>query len=237
MAFPEVDIDPGPVWVAEGVGTRMKEVWRRFALGAALILAATNFQSCMHERKLVSITVQPPAATFLTPDPGGQIVFTALGNYIHPPDTRDITDRVTWATDVPGLIQINGGVVSPLVGCGIADISASLRDKGNLVIGYATVTVNDPTNPDCPGGSPTKGVLTVALTGSGTGTVTSSPGGINCPAAACGAQFNAGDTVVLTATPNTGSTFGGWTGCGSTNGTTCSVLIATGSTGVSVRFD
>jgi len=215
----------------------MKAVWRRCALGAALILTATNFLSCMHELKLVSITVQPPTATFLTPDTNGQIVFTALGNYIHPPDTRDITNKVTWATDVPQLIQINGGVVSPLGGCGIADISASLRDKGNLVTGYATVTVNDPTNPVCPGGSQTKGVLTVGLTGNGTGTVTSSPGGINCPTGACGAQFNVGDTVVLTATPDAGSVFGTWTGCDSTNGTTCSVLMPTGSTAVSVRFD
>ena len=214
----------------------MRVVWRWCALGAALILTAMNFLSCMHERKLVSITVQPPEATFLGPDTNSQIVFTALGNYIHPPDTRDITDRVTWATDVPQLIQINRGVVSPMGGCGIADISASLRDKGNLVTGYATVTVNDPTNPDCPGGSQTKGVLTVGLTGNGTGTVTSVPAGITCPGT-CGAQFNAGDTVVLTATPNTGSTFGGWTGCGTTNGTTCSVLIATGSTAVSVSFD
>jgi hypothetical protein len=217
----------------------MKEVWRRCALGAALMLSATNFLSCMHELKLVSITVHPAAFTFPTPDPNVQGVFTALGNYIHPPDTRDITDKVTWKTDVPQLIQINGGVVSPQPGnvCGIADVSASLQDNGNLVIGYATVTVNDPTNPLCPGGSQTKGVLTVGLTGNGTGTVTSSPGGINCPTGACGAQFNVGDTIVLTATPNAGSAFGTWTGCGSTNGNTCSVLIATGSTPVSVSFD
>jgi len=202
-----------------------------------MLLAVCMLLSCMHELKLVSITVKPPTATFLTPDTNGQIVFTALGNYIHPPDTRDITSKVTWATDVPQLIQINGGVVSPMGGCGIADISASLKDKGNLVIGYATVTVNDPTNPTCPGGSQTKGVLTVALTGNGTGTVTSVPAGINCPLEACGAQFNVGDTVVLTATPNPGSAFGAWTGCDSTNGTTCTVLIPTGSTAVSVRFD
>lgn len=215
----------------------MNERWLRGVLSAALMLAAMNFASCGNKRKLVSIAVQPPAGTFLTPDPNGQIVFTALGSYIHPPDTRDISNKVTWKTDIPQLIVINGGTVSPQPGnvCGIANLSASFQDGGNLVTGYATVTVDDPTNPICPGGSQTKGVLTVGLTGNGS--VTSVPGGINCPAGACGAQFNVGDTVVLTATPNAGANFGSWAGCTSTNGTTCSVLITIGSTNVSVTFN
>jgi hypothetical protein len=199
-----------------------------------MLLAVCMLLSCMHELKLVSITVKPPTATFLTPDINGKIVFTALGNYIHPPDTRDITDKVTWATDVPQLIQVNGGVVSPLGGCGIADISASLKDKGNLVIGYATVTVNDPTDPLCPGGSQTQGVVIVTLTGNGS--VTSVPAGITCPTQSCGALFNVLSTVVLTATPNTGFTFDNWAGCTSITGTTCSVLVTTGSTVVTATF-
>jgi List-Bact-rpt repeat protein len=209
----------------------------RYSLVAIMVLTAMNFVSCGHERKLVAISIQPPAATFLTPDPSGQIIFTALGTFIHPPDTRDITSQVTWQTDVPQLITISGGVVSPNSGCGIADISASLKDHGNLVIGFATVTVDDPTNPICPGGSQSKGVVTVALQGTGTGTVTSSPGGINCPTGACGAQFNVGDTIVLTATPNAGSTFGSWTGCTSANGNTCSVLVQIGNTNTVAIFN
>src|SRR5438552_12759586 len=86
-------------------------------------------------------------------------------------------------------------------GCGIADISAS-TDKGtapsgNLVIAYATVTVKDPSDPLCPGGTATEAVLTVAL--SGNGTVISSPAGIECPTTTCGAQFPKGSSVVLTA--------------------------------------
>ena len=217
----------------------MRVVWRRCALGAALILTAMNFLSCMHERKLVSITVHPAAFTFPTPDPAVQGVFTAFGNYIHPPDTRDITDKVTWKTDVPQLLQINGGVVSPQPGnvCGIADVSASMQDGGNLVIAYATVTVNDPTNPICPGGSQTRGILIVTLAGNGTGSVTSVPAGITCPTQACGALFNVGDTVVLTASPNTGSTFNNCAGCDSTSGTTCSILVPPGSTALTVTFD
>jgi hypothetical protein len=217
----------------------MKACRLSYILGVIVVLSAAYLASCGHERKLVGIAVQPPSATFLTPDPNGQIVFTALGTYIHPPDTRDITGKVTWKTDVPQLIAINGGVVSPQPGnvCGIADISASMNDGGNLVIGYATVTINDPTNPICPGGNNALGVVTVTLGGTAAGTVTSVPAGINCPAQTCGAQFTVGDTIVLTAAANSGHSFSGWSGCTSPAGNTCSVLVALGSTNVVATFN
>ncbi|MBA3454067.1 MAG: hypothetical protein H0T42_13315 [Deltaproteobacteria bacterium] len=66
--------------------------------------------------------------------------------------------------------------------------------------------------------------LTVTLAGpTGGGTVTSSPGTINCPAASCSQSFNFGTVVTLTATPALGHTFTGWTnGCSGT-ATTCQV--------------
>ena len=53
--------------------------------------------------------------------------------------------------------------------------------------------------------------LSVATTGTGSGAVTSSPGGINC-GTTCSADFSDGASVVLTATPSGGSTFDGWAG-------------------------
>ncbi len=53
--------------------------------------------------------------------------------------------------------------------------------------------------------------LTVSKAGNGTGTVTSVPAGINC-GADCTEGYNFGTQVTLTATPNTGSTFAGWSG-------------------------
>ena len=220
----------------------MKRSYIGLAMGLLVVVAVfLAFPSCGFERKLVEITIAPPTATFLTPDSTKQIVFSALGRYIHPPDTRDITSQVTWKTDVPQLVQVSGGVVSPQPGnvCGIADISASMSDGGNLVIGYATVTVDDPTNPICPGGSPTQAVVTVTLLGpTAAGTVTSVPGGISCPSGACGALFTTGSTMVLTATPNTGHTFVSWSGgCTTIAGTTCSILVPNGSTNVTATFN
>jgi Fe-S cluster biogenesis protein NfuA len=59
--------------------------------------------------------------------------------------------------------------------------------------------------------------LTVAKNGTGTGTVTSSPAGIDC-GATCTHTFTAGTMVTLTPTANTGSVFAGWSGACSGTG-------------------
>lgn len=69
--------------------------------------------------------------------------------------------------------------------------------------------------------SPTKYTLSVVKDGTGTGTVTSSPGGINC-GTACAYDFDENTSVTLTATPNSGSIFAGWGGACSGTGT-CTV--------------
>jgi len=60
--------------------------------------------------------------------------------------------------------------------------------------------------------------LMVSLAGTGSGTVTSNPAGINC-GTSCSASFNGGTQVTLTATPAAGSAFAGWSGACSGTGT------------------
>ena len=71
--------------------------------------------------------------------------------------------------------------------------------------------------------------LTVTPAGTGTGTVTSSPTGIAC-GATCSATFAGGTVVTLTATPNSGSTFGGWSGGGCSGTGTCAVTLSANTT-------
>jgi hypothetical protein len=67
--------------------------------------------------------------------------------------------------------------------------------------------------------------LSVNKSGTGTGTVTSSPSGIAC-GATCLASFNSGSTVTLTAAPDVNSTLGGWSGCDSASGMSCTVTMS-----------
>ena len=66
--------------------------------------------------------------------------------------------------------------------------------------------------------------LTVTKAGTGSGTVTSAPGGISC-GGDCSEGYANGTTVTLTAAAGTGSTFGGWSGGGCTGTGTCTVSM------------
>ncbi len=66
--------------------------------------------------------------------------------------------------------------------------------------------------------------LTVAPTGTGSGTVTSSPAGIDC-GATCSTSVPEGTVVTLTAVPAAGSTFDGW-GAACTGTALCTVTVS-----------
>jgi len=66
--------------------------------------------------------------------------------------------------------------------------------------------------------------LSIAKAGTGSGTVTSSPAGINC-GATCSASYSNGTSVTLTAAAASGSTFAGWSGACSGTAATCSVSM------------
>lgn len=72
---------------------------------------------------------------------------------------------------------------------------------------------------------PSQETLTVAPAGSGSGTVTSSPAGIDC-GGTCAAQFEQDTEVTLTATAAAGSTFAGWSGGGCSGSGTCTVTMS-----------
>jgi len=95
--------------------------------------------------------------------------------------------------------------------------------------GSSNVTVMDG------GAIPTSHTLSVVQEGSGSGTVTSTPTGINC-GTSCAASFTSGTTVSLAASPASGSQFTGWStncvGMGS-----CSVTLITSDEFVTATFN
>ncbi len=76
--------------------------------------------------------------------------------------------------------------------------------------------------------------LTVNKEGTGSGTVVSSPAGIEC-GATCSAGFETGKEVTLTASPAPGSTFTSWKKCGTVEGRVCKVTMSEAKT-VGAKF-
>lgn len=79
--------------------------------------------------------------------------------------------------------------------------------------------------------------LTVGKQGSGTGTVTSNPAGIDC-GLACQFAYQRGTIVTLTAVPDAGASFNDWHGgpCDNSSSLTCEVVMD-GDLTVSAHFD
>ncbi len=76
--------------------------------------------------------------------------------------------------------------------------------------------------------------LNISKSGTGTGSVTSNPAGINC-GTTCSSNYSSGSSVTLTATPASGSSFTGWSGaCTGTN--TC-VVTMNAATMVTANFE
>jgi uncharacterized repeat protein (TIGR02543 family) len=69
--------------------------------------------------------------------------------------------------------------------------------------------------------------LTVTKAGTGSGTVTSSPSGIDC-GTTCSYSFNYNTSIILTAAASTGSTFTSWGGTCSGSLSTCTVTMDSG---------
>jgi hypothetical protein len=74
--------------------------------------------------------------------------------------------------------------------------------------------------------APATGLQTLAVSKTGTGTVTTSPAGINC-GATCTTTYGTNTSVTLTATPGAGQTFVGWAGDCTGTSTTCNLTMST----------
>ena len=115
----------------------------------ALIAAATllfSLPSCGFNQHLVSITLQP-AGGFVFEGLNAQGQFTALGTYIHPPETKDITDSVVWSIDVANfgtLTQTGQITYTRTDGCGSGDVTATFYSNPSNPSAGSTVVASAP---------------------------------------------------------------------------------------------
>jgi hypothetical protein len=110
-----------------------------------------SLSSCARDQKLVSIAVQPSAG-FVFEGFGAQGQFTALGTYIHPPETKDITNKVVWSLNIANfgtLTQTGQLTYTRADGCGSGQVTATAySNPANPSAGSAVVA-----------SAPVKGVL------------------------------------------------------------------------------
>jgi hypothetical protein len=193
----------------------MNRHWYGWAGVLAIGLLLSMIPSCGREQQLVSITVEPVSETFgaanipVPADAGATVQLRALGTYIHPPVTKDITQTVAWVSNDTQMMTVSSTGLLTATGqaCGATLVSATVTTNsdasnqsasGAIVTGYMTGNVVCFTSAGAP-------ALRVNLSGSGT--ISSSPQGLGCAS-----------------TPN-GATFGGWTGCDTVSGAVCTVNL------------
>jgi len=146
-----------------------------------------------------------------------------LGNGTTTPSLSPVTmsgTGVTWTSSDTAVATIDATGRATGVGAGTTTITATDASGASA---STTLTVVGEAN------------LTVFRTGAGTGTVTSSPAGINC-GPDCSEAYASGTVVTLTATAASGSTFAGWSGCDTVSGATCTVTVDSGRT-ATAAFD
>jgi hypothetical protein len=221
----------------------MKRSYIGLALGALVVAgAALSLPSCGADQKLVGIQIQPSTFTFLdpySPPPATNLTeqYSVIGTYIHPPATKDVTSLATWTVDDGVVTMSSPGLFTPAPDyCGGGTITATVPEgtggASNVLVAYATATVDNPLVVNCPGYG-TEVELTVQVTGPGT--VVSTADNINCPPS-CTATVAVGASVGLTAVPQSGSTVNWASGCTAESGNSCSVTIPAGGTNVLATF-
>jgi len=133
--------------------------------------------------------------------------------FLLPGDTPELTAIAAAGSTFAGwTVNPASSVVS---GCNLATSCEVNMGSNGLNPIAVTATFNE---------APNTFPLAVQKAGSGQGTVTSNPAGIDC-GATCVAVFNQGTVVTLTAAAAAGSTFGGWSGGGCTGTGTCIVTM------------
>jgi len=223
---------------------------RKWFSVTALVIAAIvllSVSSCGNKQELTSISIQPGVETFgasnipVIDDTGLNVQLRALGTYVHPPVTKDITDQVIWASNTVDMVTVTPAGLIAATGnaCGGTLISATVQTNadasglsasGAVVTGYMTANVVCFSSTGGGGGGIGEPTLTINFAGAGTGIVSTSPSGFSCPSTdiSCVTSFPTGTPVTLTATPVGTSVFGGF--AGGCTGTTCTILLQSNTT-------
>jgi hypothetical protein len=190
--------------------------------GTTTIIAQSGGITATATLTVTTSTTASTATLALIPSTGATASFTgettqfiALGNLSGGVATQNLTNNVTWSSSDVSIATIDQTGLATAIAANNQTESTTITaigttSTGSLITATATLSVLPA------GGGVSLPTLAVYEAGSGTGTVTSSPGVVLCGSAAAGASctgtFQLNSTVTLTAAPGSGSVFGGWSG-------------------------
>lgn len=183
---------------------------------------ATLTVSSSSTGNLTSITVEP-ANLINVPNGNETVQYVAIGTFTGSKPVQDITQQVTWASNNLSVASISATGLATTVGPCTNGTSATITASLANLTGNATLTYGS-----C--GQIIMPTLNIYGPGSGGGTVTSSPPGINCNTSSgtgcTSTAFSLNSGVTLTATAASGSKFVGWSAnCQPASGATCTVTV------------
>lgn len=166
-----------------------------------------------------SVSISPASGTAAFGGDSGTVTVSATA--ANCPWTA--TSNAPWLTITSGASGTGNGTVTYAAA---ANTSADPR-TGSITVAGQNFTVTQTGVPHY--------ALNISKTGQGTGTITSTDGIINC-GTGCSAIYPSTATVTLTATPDSGATFAGWSGGGCSGVGTCTVAMSANAA-VSAAFD
>jgi len=124
--------------------------WLGVSVLAVIAVVLLNTSGCARDQKLESITLSPSGG-FVFQGFGAAGQFTAYGNYIHPPETKDISAIVTWSLNIAnfGTVSSDGLVTYTRTdGCGSGQVTATYNNSDGSVV-TANASVAGANNSSC----------------------------------------------------------------------------------------
>ncbi len=192
--------------------------------------SATECEVTMSEERKVTAEFEPP--------PGEE----ELKTVIEPPGSGIVTSSPAGIECPAGL----NGSCSAKFGTGVEILLKAKANNGFEFIGWSGCD-SEPSFAECEVAMDedkevvaefdvVHPLLSVTISGNGSGEITSEPPGIECPSE-CSAKFELSDDVILTAKEDPGSGFIGWTGCDAEpSPTQCEVAMSAGGEEVTASF-
>jgi hypothetical protein len=209
----------------QGVNTRSKRLLRKFLCGIALVglilspglgmagpgSAHAGLVAVSPNAIYLPLVVRPPADQALTVKKSG----SGSGRVTSSPSGIDCGSACSAAFNFGTQVTLTAAAGS---GSTFSGWSGDCSGIGSCLVtmdAARSVTANFAVNTY---------LLRIGLSGTGSGTVTSEPAGIDC-GSTCSAFFAYNTAVTLTAKPNVPSTFAGWNGGGCSGTDTCSITM------------